>query len=501
MTSRPSSIAPEDTSTIRKSILKTPSPRGPSPASPRSGSPSSFPSSPGSGSPCPSPPPPCVVDVIPKRVAVLEPANRSQRIQECLESPSEEGPPFRFEQRDASGPTIVVSPPVELTVSGDGKILNDDSNVGNTVMATTRPKSPFSPKKEEANNESFWDKFGTLGRKKKVKEVNEVVTEGKHAIDAPGSPFLPNMPFEDYDLQDNEERSMIAPGSNTNSMLIRLVEVLIDWLNDVLAPDRIIVRDMEDDLYDGCVLHKLIERLTGITLDDVPEVTLSEEGQRQKLHKVLRAANHILGVGGMQQYQPKWSVESIHSKNLVAILHLLVALVRHFRAPIRLPENVIIKVIIVQKRDGILNHRCVDEKLTGVYDDLGLRHERDAFDALLDQAPDKLEVVKRSLVTFVNRQLNRLNLEVQDIETEFHDGCHLCLLMGLLEGYFVPLYFFYSAPQGFDEKLHNVNAAFELMMDAGLDRPKARPEDIVNKDLKSTLRVLYNLFSKYKSSA
>lgn len=51
---------------------------------------------------------------------------------------------------------------------------------------------------------------------------------------------------------------MIAPGSNQNPLLIRLVEVLVDWLNDVLAPDRIIVRDMEDDLYDGCVLHKLI---------------------------------------------------------------------------------------------------------------------------------------------------------------------------------------------------------------------------------------------------
>lgn len=366
-------------------------------------------------------------------------------------------------------------------------------------MTTTRPKSPYTPKKDDSNNESFWDKFGTLGRKKKVKEVNEVVIEGKHAIDSPGSPFLPNMPSEDYDLEDNEERSMIAPGSNNDPNLMRLVEVLLDWLNDVLAEDRIIVRDMEDDLYDGCVLHKVIERLTGLVLDDVPDVTLSEDGQRQKLQKVLRAANQVLGVGGHQQYQPKWSVESIHSKNLVAILHLLVALVRHFRAPIRLPENVTIDVIIVQKRDGILNHRLVPEKLTGTYDDLGLRHERDAFDTLIDQAPDKLQVVKKSLITFVNRQLNKINLEVQDVETEFHDGCHLCLLMGLLEGYFVPLHYFYSTPQTFDEKLHNVNAAFELMMDAGLERPKARPEDIVNKDLKSTLRVLYPLFTKYKS--
>lgn len=45
----------------------------------------------------------------------------------------------------------------------------------------------------------------------------------------------------------------------------------------------------------------------------------------------------------------KWSIDSIHSKNIVSILHLLVALVRHFRAPIRLPENVSVDVVIVRK--------------------------------------------------------------------------------------------------------------------------------------------------------
>jgi hypothetical protein len=46
--------------------------------------------------------------------------------------------------------------------------------------------------------------------------------------------------------------------------------------------------------------------------------------------------------------QQKWSVESVHSKNIVAILHLLVALARHFRAPVRLPENVAVGVVVVQ---------------------------------------------------------------------------------------------------------------------------------------------------------
>lgn len=46
--------------------------------------------------------------------------------------------------------------------------------------------------------------------------------------------------------------------------------------------------------------------------------------------------------------QQKWSVESVHSKNVISILHLLVALARHFRAPVRLPENVAVGVVVVQ---------------------------------------------------------------------------------------------------------------------------------------------------------
>ncbi|KAK7074927.1 hypothetical protein SK128_027584 [Halocaridina rubra] len=365
-------------------------------------------------------------------------------------------------------------------------------------MASQRPKSPrpHTPRKDESN-ESFWDKIGTLGRKKKVKEVQEVQTEGKYAIDSPGSPYAVEVPPDDYNLDDNEERSMIEPKSYEDPKLKKLIEILIDWINDELASERIIVKHIEEDLYDGMVFHKLIEKLTGNPLD-VQEVTQSEAGQKQKLRIVLNAANHILG---LSRYGPhKWSVESIHSKNIVAILHLLVSLARHFRAPIRMPENCVISVVIVQKRDGQLNHRIVNEELTGTYDDLGLRCERDAFDTLFDHAPDKLQVVKRSLITFVNKQLNKINLDVGELETEFSDGVYLCLLMGLLEGYFVPLHHFYLTPKTVEEKQHNVVQAFELMMDAGLAKPKARPEDIVNADLKSTLRVLYNLFTRYKSA-
>ena len=141
--------------------------------------------------------------------------------------------------------------------------------------------------------------------------------------------------------------------------------------------------------------------MTGRKLD-VPEVTQSEEGQKQKLEVVLHAANHVLG-----RYPPyKWSVESVHSKNIVSILHLLVGLARQFRAPVRLPERVSVYVVIVKKKDGQLIHRTVKEELTSTYDDVGMRCERDAFDTLFDQAPEKLAVVKRVFIVALKNLLN-----------------------------------------------------------------------------------------------
>lgn len=37
-------------------------------------------------------------------------------------------------------------------------------------MASPRPKSPKTPTAGKNENESFWDKIGTLGRKKRIKE-------------------------------------------------------------------------------------------------------------------------------------------------------------------------------------------------------------------------------------------------------------------------------------------------------------------------------------------
>ncbi|KAM6437472.1 beta-parvin isoform 1-T1 [Liasis olivaceus] len=309
------------------------------------------------------------------------------------------------------------------------------------------------------------------------------------------SPATTDLHPEDTLLEENEERTMIDPTSKEDAKFKELIKVLIDWINDVLVEERIIVKQLEEDVYDGQVLQKLLEKLAGRKLN-VAEVTQSEIGQKQKLQTVLEAVHDLLRPHG---WTIKWSVDLIHGKNLVSILHLLVALAMHFRATIRLPEHVSVQVVVVRKREGLLQTAHVTEEITTTTEMMMGRFERDAFDTLFDHAPDKLSVVKKSLITFVNKHLNKLNLEVTELETQFADGVYLVLLMGLLEGYFVPLHHFFLTPESSDQKVHNVSFAFELMQDAGLKKPKAQPEDVVNLDLKSTLRVLYNLFTKYKN--
>lgn len=68
-----------------------------------------------------------------------------------------------------------------------------------------------------------------------------------------------------------------------------LSEKLLSWINNELADERILVRDLQEDLYDGQILQKLVEKLANVKLDH-PEVTQSEIGQIQRLKVYLRSS-------------------------------------------------------------------------------------------------------------------------------------------------------------------------------------------------------------------
>ena len=46
---------------------------------------------------------------------------------------------------------------------------------------------------------------------------------------------------------------MIEPKSYENPKLQELIRILLDWINAELSLERIIVQDVEEDLYDGQV--------------------------------------------------------------------------------------------------------------------------------------------------------------------------------------------------------------------------------------------------------
>lgn len=60
---------------------------------------------------------------------------------------------------------------------------------------------------------------------------------------------------------------------------------------------------------------------------------------------------------------------AFHSKDVVAILHLMVALSRHFRCPHPLPRNVSIKRIFLKQLENKLDSRIIVDQITG--DDIG----------------------------------------------------------------------------------------------------------------------------------
>uniref|UniRef100_A0A672NZG7 Alpha-parvin-like n=1 Tax=Sinocyclocheilus grahami TaxID=75366 RepID=A0A672NZG7_SINGR len=233
------------------------------------------------------------------------------------------------------------------------------------------------------------------------------------------SPTLFELDPEDTMLDENEVRAMVDPNSRNDPKLQEIMKVLIYWINDVLVGQRIIVKDLAEDLYDGQVLQKLFENLEGEKLN-VAEVTQCEIAQKQKLQTVLEKISDTLKISSRNT---EWNVDSVHAKDIVAILS------QYFWAPIRLPDHVSIQVVVVQVAALHMRNHV-------------LFTERDAFDTLFDHAPDKLNVVKK-----------------------FADGVNLVLLMGLLEEYFVPLYNFFLIPENFDHKLYNFMKKYITNMD------------------------------------
>ncbi|CAH8445493.1 unnamed protein product [Schistosoma rodhaini] len=351
----------------------------------------------------------------------------------------------------------------------------------------------------DSRESGFLAKLNTLSRSRRRKqEAEELAAEARQAMEDPLLPAPVDLGTDGYQLAEGEERSMIEPQSKEHPLVHDLSCSLIEWINTELVDDRILVRDLEADLFDGQVLQKLIEKLLNIKINH-PEVAQTEIGQKQRLKIVIDEINGALGISPVRAAQ-LWPVSAVYNRDLVAILRLLVALVHKFSPAIILPRKVQLTVLIVRKINGILQHRRQIELVTDVGDEQdNTETDHDAISALVDCAiPEQLASFQQTLKTFVNRNLNKLNLHVTDLENEMSDGVYFILLLGLLGNYFVPLHAYHITPTTDAQKLANLQVAFQLAHDVeGIDLEYNQPENVLRHDLKATLRLLYTLYTRY----
>ena len=280
---------------------------------------------------------------------------------------------------------------------------------------------------------------------------------------------------DSYVLDEGDERAMLEPHSSHNPEFKQMINVLLTWINSSLKQDSIIVRSFEDDFYDGYVLGKLIEYHQPNTRLLHEGIPLSEEMKKQTLRRVL---SHI----ELFAHQPiKWTFEQIYHRDLIAILHLLLTLIKHWNIPARnqLPKNLFLKVVVVKKINGILQTRIVNECFIEDHQEQSSPSPRedipkqgDLIDALFDLAPEKLLAIEKLLINFLNHHLIHHHIQIKRIDSEeFRDGLYLLYLIAHLENYFLVRNKYHSKRPLTREQSHvNLQLVFRLLTEGKFAR-------------------------------
>lgn len=143
-------------------------------------------------------------------------------------------------------------------------------------------------------------KFPTLTlsrlKKEKKEEKDEVQVLEEEGLEAITIRARTDDDDVDLELQTGERKKMVRPHALEAADVVQLTTVLVDWINNVLADRRVIVRNIKDDLFDGQVLSELLEELGGVTIEHQPYVGLSTQMQRLKLKAVLSVVARIMKV-------------------------------------------------------------------------------------------------------------------------------------------------------------------------------------------------------------
>ena len=122
----------------------------------------------------------------------------------------------------------------------------------------------------------------------------------------------------------------------------------------------------------------------------------------------------------------------------------------------------------------------------------------DVFDRLFAADVAKLDVVKNSMLTFVNARLSQVNLSVSDLSSDFVDGVLLVALVSLCANKYIDAKFYNTTPNSNMQKLDNHRFVIARVRELGLDIPQVSSAKLLAGDLKTVLRLLYVLHRKYR---
>ena len=64
--------------------------------------------------------------------------------------------------------------------------------------------------------------------------------------------------------------------------------------------------------------------------------------------------------------------------------------------------------------------------------------------------------MSQSLCQFCSKVLEELEIVINDLETQFQSGVNMVLMMGLLEGYYIPHYLWHYSPKNFEERVRQL---------------------------------------------
>ncbi|XP_051978637.1 gamma-parvin-like [Xyrauchen texanus] len=145
----------------------------------------------------------------------------------------------------------------------------------------------------------------------------------------------------------------------------------------------------------------------------------SVNAQVRKLEVILAALNETLEIN---EEKCKWSIKLIHSRDMLATLHLLVAMARRFQPDLVLLANVSVEVIQCEvTKSGIKSDKQTEFITCQSNSSEDLQRESNnecPIDELFKLEVHKIETVKKAILHSLNKNMSSLGLNVTDLEKQ-----------------------------------------------------------------------------------